>query len=333
MRWRTQILHTHTHTHDVGFPSLISWAAVGDHLHRNDHKWKSAEFSRFCFRNGKVNQFLLFLRICFRNEHVGCWARQNPQHQVTVLNICNIPEMCCRCHFRNPTEKNVLILRFSINFAWILQCTEKLPPPEVSYMCHLLRHFCIIKCQQFCYVIYYIWFCKMRYPQFVVRNGSKSLYVMSLVANSQHGRETHWNGHYDNRNAAGNRLHKWNSCQFICVMSASELKRSVGNRQRARPLRTRPHKRVTLIMVGLFTTEATIKVKHIRRGELYLMQQHMFLATVADGQTVASCGERKTHCKHSPWLHFWVGPHWVGPWAVIESVAKLFRRMVIFWGG
>ena len=37
-------------------------------------------------------------------------------------------------------------------------------------------------------------------------------------------------------------------------------------------LRTRPHK--TLIMLGLFTTEATIKIKHLRREELTLMEKH-----------------------------------------------------------
>ena len=50
-----------------------------------------------------------------------------------------------------------------------------------------------------------------------------------------------------------------------------------NNRQRAHPLRTRPHKRVTLIMVGLFTTDATIKSKHFRREELVLLEEkHMF---------------------------------------------------------
>ena len=38
----------------------------------------------------------------------------------------------------------------------------------------------------------------------------------------------------------------------------------------------------------------------------------MFLATVADGQTAASCGKGKTNCKHSPRVRFWVGPHWWG---------------------
>ena len=75
---------------------------------------------------------------------------------------------------------------------------------------------------------------------------------------------------------------------------------SASNRQSARPLRTRPYKRVTLIMVGFFTTEATIKIKHFRREELIAMEKHMFLATVADRQTAASRGEGKKDCKHSP---------------------------------
>ena len=36
----------------------------------------------------------------------------------------------------------------------------------------------------------------------------------------------------------------------------------------ARPLRARSHKRVTLTTVRFFTTEATIKIKHVRREEL-----------------------------------------------------------------
>ena len=44
----------------------------------------------------------------------------------------------------------------------------------------------------------------------------------------------------------------------------------------------------------------------------------MFLATIADGKTVASWGEghlktQKTH----PESAFWMGPHWVGPWALV----------------
>ena len=51
----------------------------------------------------------------------------------------------------------------------------------------------------------------------------------------------------------------------------------ISNRQSARPLRTRPHKRVTLIMVGFFTTEAASKSKHIRREELIRLENtHVF---------------------------------------------------------
>ena len=49
-----------------------------------------------------------------------------------------------------------------------------------------------------------------------------------------------------------------------------------SNRQRARPLRTRPHKRVTLIMVGFSTTEATIKSKNFRREELIVWKPTCF---------------------------------------------------------
>ena len=72
-------------------------------------------------------------------------------------------------------------------------------------------------------------------------------------------------------------------------------------------------------MVGFLATEATIKSKHFRREELILKEKHMFLAPVADGQTTASCGEGKKNCKHSPWVRFWVGSYWVGPWALVEN--------------
>ena len=55
----------------------------------------------------------------------------------------------------------------------------------------------------------------------------------------------------------------------------------VSNRQRATQESHPDHGRV-------FTPEATIKSKHFRREELILMEKHMFLATVADGQTPAS---------------------------------------------
>ena len=40
-----------------------------------------------------------------------------------------------------------------------------------------------------------------------------------------------------------------------------------SNSQRVRSQRARPQKRVTLIMVAFFTTEATIKIKHFRRED------------------------------------------------------------------
>ena len=65
----------------------------------------------------------------------------------------------------------------------------------------------------------------------------------------------------------------------------------VSNGQRACSLRARPHKRVTLIMVGFFTT---------------------------DGKTAASWGEGLKK-KNSPRLRFWIGPIWVGPWASLRQ--------------
>ena len=49
--------------------------------------------------------------------------------------------------------------------------------------------------------------------------------------------------------------------EFLFMGSAS-----LSNGQRARSLRTRPQTRVNVEMVGVFTTEATIKIKHTRRG-------------------------------------------------------------------
>ena len=47
-----------------------------------------------------------------------------------------------------------------------------------------------------------------------------------------------------------------------------------SNHQRARPLRARPQKRVTLMMLGFFATEAPIRSKHFRREELIQMEKH-----------------------------------------------------------
>ena len=44
----------------------------------------------------------------------------------------------------------------------------------------------------------------------------------------------------------------------------------------------------------------------------------MLLATIADWKTAASWGEGKKNCKNSPRARFWMGPNWVGPWALAE---------------
>ena len=103
----------------------------------------------------------------------------------------------------------------------------------------------------------------------------------------------------------------WLSWSTVTQMGGACL----SNRWRARSLRTRPHKTVTLIMVGLFTTEATIKIKHFRREELNRMEKRMFLATVADGQPAAFLwGEgRKAKKTHLQSAFGWVLPSLSGP--------------------
>ena len=57
--------------------------------------------------------------------------------------------------------------------------------------------------------------------------------------------------------------------------------------QRAHSLRARPLKRVTLIRVGLFTTEATIKIEHKlgARSSFEWKSTHVLGTTIADGKT------------------------------------------------
>ena len=70
--------------------------------------------------------------------------------------------------------------------------------------------------------------------------------------------------------------------------------KDVSDSRRASSLRTHPHKRVTMIMIGFFKTEATIKIKHSRRGTHSNGKIHMFLgATVADGKTAAKHWENR----------------------------------------
>ena len=75
---------------------------------------------------------------------------------------------------------------------------------------------------------------------------------------------------------------------MTCSVQPKEVARFISNCQRARSLRTRPYKKVTLIMVGLFTTEATTKIKHLGDELLLMKKTLMFLAMVADYQTAVS---------------------------------------------
>ena len=52
-------------------------------------------------------------------------------------------------------------------------------------------------------------------------------------------------------------------------------------------------------------------------------EAHVCGATTADGKTAANHGEkgRKTAKTHP--YRFWMGPNWVGPWALVEYVWKL----------
>ena len=51
----------------------------------------------------------------------------------------------------------------------------------------------------------------------------------------------------------------------------------------------------------------------------------MFLPTIADGKAAASWGEEKRNCKDSPCVRFWMGPNWVGPWALFEVEEMSFQ--------
>ena len=50
----------------------------------------------------------------------------------------------------------------------------------------------------------------------------------------------------------------------------------------------------------IFTTEATINIKRFERQELVRMEKiHMRLATIADGKTTASWGEKQNNFQNS----------------------------------
>ena len=100
----------------------------------------------------------------------------------------------------------------------------------------------------------------------------------------------------------------------------------LSNRHRARPLRARPHKRVTLTMVGFFTNAATIKSKHFRREELIRSgKKHMFLwqRSLMAKQLLHGAKGRKSANAHPESAFGWVR-FWVGPWALVEMCLSWF---------
>ena len=63
------------------------------------------------------------------------------------------------------------------------------------------------------------------------------------------------------------------------------------------------------------------------------MEKYMLLAPIADGelllQTTASYTGREgqKNCKNSTGARFWMGPHWVGPSALVEGWQKPFQNL------
>ena len=57
------------------------------------------------------------------------------------------------------------------------------------------------------------------------------------------------------------------------------------------------------------------------------MGKYMFLATIADGKQgcfwqLPNYWGEVTKCKNSTQARFWMGFHWVGPWALVEFVPR-----------
>ena len=73
------------------------------------------------------------------------------------------------------------------------------------------------------------------------------------------------------QNNAGHQM----SYQRFHVSLRLSLSLSIAFGGRRASLRTRPQQRVTKKMVGLFTTEATTKIKHFRWGGLTQMEAHV----------------------------------------------------------
>ena len=59
---------------------------------------------------------------------------------------------------------------------------------------------------------------------------------------------------------------------------------------------------------------------------------HMFLATLADGKTVASWGEGQVNSKDLTRVRFGMGPNWVGPLALVEKCQRLMFVSVAHLG-
>ena len=81
-------------------------------------------------------------------------------------------------------------------------------------------------------------------------------------------------------------------------------------------------------MVGFFTTEENIKIKHFRRRAHLNGKTRMFLATVADGQTAASHGAKGKHANIHPESAFgWVLIGWaLGRSLMCFGAAKKLQR-------
>ena len=80
-------------------------------------------------------------------------------------------------------------------------------------------------------------------------------------------------------------------------------------------------------MVGVFSAEATIKIKHFGREELIQMENtHVFGNDGWQEKPSALWGEGKKNCKNSPRVSFWVRPTWVLVDGFVLLYLGTFRR-------
>ena len=97
----------------------------------------------------------------------------------------------------------------------------------------------------------------------------------------------------------------------------------LSNRRRASSLMTRPKKSHH---DNGFATEATIKIKHFRRGAPSNGGNTRFWQRcLLTAQELLQGEKGRTNCKNSTWVHLWMGligwvagPDWVGPWELVE---------------